>query len=283
MPPETVGGADRAGRGAVADRARSRNHAGGQPELGRGRALRRRSPPPGSTGCRSASRRSTRRRCGFSAGGTTATRRSRRSAWRATPSRAISFDLIYARPGQTLAAWEAELDEALTLAGEHLSLYQLTIEPGTAFGNRAARGETLAADEETAAALFEATQRRLDSGRAAGLRDLEPRPARRRMPAQPRLLALRDYLGIGPGAHGRVTSGGGKVATPQTARSRGVARRDRGRGHGDRGENADRARHRRRGNGDDGAAARRGRLAAPARSARRARCRDAVRAESWPG
>ena len=48
-----------------------------------------------------------------------------------------SFDLIYARPGQNLAAWAAELDEALELAGEHLSLYQLTIEPGTAFGNRA--------------------------------------------------------------------------------------------------------------------------------------------------
>src|SRR5438270_1301307 len=59
-----------------------------------------------------------------------------------------SFDLIYARPGQTIAAWEQELDEALTLVGEHLSLYQLTIEPGTAFGNRAARGETLAADED---------------------------------------------------------------------------------------------------------------------------------------
>ena len=73
-----------------------------------------------------------------------------------------SFDLIYARPGQSLAAWDAELGEALALAGEHLSLYQLTIEPGTAFGNRAARGETLAADEETAAALFELTQRRLE-------------------------------------------------------------------------------------------------------------------------
>src|SRR5207237_5615877 len=66
-----------------------------------------------------------------------------------------SFDLIYARPGQSVAAWEDELGEALTLAGSHLSLYQLTIEPGTAFGNRAERGEALAADEEMAAALFE--------------------------------------------------------------------------------------------------------------------------------
>ena len=83
------GGADRAGARAVAGRARSRNHAGGQPEFGRGGALRRRSRRPGSTGCRSASRRSTRRRCGFSGAGTTATRRSRRSAWRATPFPAI--------------------------------------------------------------------------------------------------------------------------------------------------------------------------------------------------
>jgi putative oxygen-independent coproporphyrinogen III oxidase len=77
-----------------------------------------------------------------------------------------SFDLIYARPGQSVAAWQKELNEALTLTGDHLSLYQLTIEPGTAFGNRAARGETLAADEDTAVALFEVTQERLA---AAGL------------------------------------------------------------------------------------------------------------------
>ena len=71
-----------------------------------------------------------------------------------------SFDLIYARPGQSIAAWEDELGEALSLAGTHLSLYQLTIEPGTAFGNRAARGEILTADEDTAAALYEVTQQR---------------------------------------------------------------------------------------------------------------------------
>ena len=90
-----------------------------------------------------------------------------------------SFDLIYARPGQSLAAWQAELDEALRLAGEHLSLYQLTIEPGTAFGNRAARGETLAADEETATALFEATQEQLGKVldailESAGIGELAP-------------------------------------------------------------------------------------------------------------
>ena len=126
-----------------------------------------------------------------------------------------SFDLIYARPGQDLSDWAAELDEALGLAGDHLSLYQLTIEPGTAFGNRAARGEKLAAEEETAAALFEATQARLA---AAGLPAYEisnhawPGSECRHNLAYWR---YEDYLGVGPGAHGRLTSGGSKLATRQ--------------------------------------------------------------------
>jgi putative oxygen-independent coproporphyrinogen III oxidase len=126
-----------------------------------------------------------------------------------------SFDLIYARPRQSVAAWEAELDEALTLAGEHLSLYQLTIEPGTAFGSRAGRGEVLAADEDDAAALFEATQLRLA---AAGLPAYEiSNHARPGAECRHNLAYWRyeDYLGIGPGAHGRVTRGGGKIATRQ--------------------------------------------------------------------
>jgi len=64
-----------------------------------------------------------------------------------------SFDLIYARPGQTLAGWRAELDEALALAGDHLSLYQLTIEPGTAFHAANARGDFILPDDDTAATL----------------------------------------------------------------------------------------------------------------------------------
>jgi putative oxygen-independent coproporphyrinogen III oxidase len=126
-----------------------------------------------------------------------------------------SFDLIYARPGQSLAAWDAELGEALALAGEHLSLYQLTIEPGTAFGNRAARGETLAADEDIAAALFELTTQRLT---AAGLPAYEiSNHARPGAQCRHNLVywQYRDYLGVGPGAHGRLTRGGGKVATAQ--------------------------------------------------------------------
>jgi putative oxygen-independent coproporphyrinogen III oxidase len=126
-----------------------------------------------------------------------------------------SFDLIYARPGQTLAAWDAELGEALTLAGEHLSLYQLTIEPGTAFGNRAARGERLMADEDSAAALFELTQHRLA---AAGLPAYEiSNHAKPGAWCRHNLVYWRyhDYLGIGPGAHGRVTGRSGRIATAQ--------------------------------------------------------------------
>jgi putative oxygen-independent coproporphyrinogen III oxidase len=126
-----------------------------------------------------------------------------------------SFDLIYARPGQSLAAWQEELDEALPLAGEHLSLYQLTIEPDTAFGNRAGRGEILVADEDTAVALFEATQERLA---AAGLPAYEiSNHARPGAECRHNLAYWRyeDYLGIGPGAHGRVTRGDSKIATCQ--------------------------------------------------------------------
>jgi putative oxygen-independent coproporphyrinogen III oxidase len=131
-----------------------------------------------------------------------------------------SFDLIYARPGQSLQAWQAELGEALTLAGDHLSLYQLTIEPGTGFAARAARGDLVMPDEETAAALFEATQERLA---AAGLPAYEiSNHARPGAECRHNLAYWRydDYLGIGPGAHGRVTQprsdyGGGKIATRQ--------------------------------------------------------------------
>jgi oxygen-independent coproporphyrinogen-3 oxidase len=125
-----------------------------------------------------------------------------------------SFDLIYARPGQDLAAWADELDEALTLAGEHLSLYQLTIEAGTAFGNRAQRGERLVADDETAAALYELTQTRL----AAALPAYEiSNHARRGAECRHNLAYWRyqDYLGIGPGAHGRITLGRDKIAARQ--------------------------------------------------------------------
>jgi oxygen-independent coproporphyrinogen-3 oxidase len=129
--------------------------------------------------------------------------------------RRTSFDLIYARPGQTPADWQAELDEALALGGEHLSLYQLTIEPGTAFYTRAAKGELALPDEETAAALFEMTQERLA---AHGMPAYEiSNHARPGAESRHNLAYWRyeDYLGIGPGAHGRITRNGVKYATRQ--------------------------------------------------------------------
>ncbi len=126
-----------------------------------------------------------------------------------------SFDLIYARPGQSLDAWRNELDEALTLAGQHLSLYQLTIEPGTAFATLERRGDLVPAEEETAAALFEATQDRLA---AHGLPAYEiSNHARPGAECRHNLTYWRyqDYVGIGPGAHGRLTRDGGKFATRQ--------------------------------------------------------------------
>ena len=129
--------------------------------------------------------------------------------------RRTSFDLIYARPGQSLTAWRSELDEALSLAGEHLSLYQLTIEPGTAFHTRARLGEFTIPEEEDAAALFELTQERLA---AHGLPAYEiSNHARPGAECRHNLAYWRyeDYLGIGAGAHGRITRGGVKYATRQ--------------------------------------------------------------------
>ncbi len=129
----------------------------------------------------------------------------------------FSFDLIYARPGQTPEAWAEELERALTLAGEHLSLYQLTIERGTRFFTDHARGSFVLPDEEASAAMFEATQARLA---AAGLPAYEiSNHARPGAACRHNLIYWRyqDYVGIGPGAHGRFaegeTQGWGKRAT----------------------------------------------------------------------
>ncbi|MGH7111221.1 MAG: radical SAM family heme chaperone HemW [Stellaceae bacterium] len=124
----------------------------------------------------------------------------------------FSFDLIYARPGQTLAHWRRELDEALALAGTHLSLYQLTIEPGTAFAGMAARGTLAVPDEDAAAALYEMTQERLA---AVGLPAYEISNHARPGAECRHNLAYwhyEDYIGVGPGAHGRPTREGAKCA-----------------------------------------------------------------------
>ncbi len=124
----------------------------------------------------------------------------------------FSFDLIYARPNQTVAAWRSELGEALRRAGDHLSVYQLTIEPGTAFATAYARGDFELLDDDTQGALYEATQQVLGT---AGLPAYEISNHARAGQESRHNLAYwryRDYLGIGPGAHGRLTIDGGKYA-----------------------------------------------------------------------
>jgi oxygen-independent coproporphyrinogen-3 oxidase len=124
-----------------------------------------------------------------------------------------SFDLIYARPDQTVAGWRAELARALKEGTEHLSVYQLTIEEGTKFATLAARGELNIPDEDTQAALYEATQEMLEE---AGLPAYEiSNHARPDSESRHNLTYWRygDYVGIGPGAHGRLTVDGQKLAT----------------------------------------------------------------------
>ena len=127
----------------------------------------------------------------------------------------FSFDLIYARPGQTEADWTAELERALGLAGEHLSVYQLTIEENTAFAGAWRRGDFTLPPEETAARLYEITQGRLAE---AGLPAYEiSNHARPGAECRHNLIYWQgsDYAGIGPGAHGRLTLGAKRYATRQ--------------------------------------------------------------------
>ena len=115
----------------------------------------------------------------------------------------VSFDLIYALPGQSEAEWQAELGEALAFGTGHLSLYQLTIEPGTRFAALAAKGALAAVDPDHGAALFELTGAMTE---AAGLPLYEvSNHARRGEESRHNLTYWRmgDYLGVGPGAHGR--------------------------------------------------------------------------------
>ena len=126
----------------------------------------------------------------------------------------VSFDLIYARQGQTLADWRTELRRALDLGLDHLSLYQLTIEEGTAFGDRYALGKLRGLpDEDLSADMYEATQ---EICGAAGLMAYEvSNHAKNGNESQHNLIYWRyqDYAGIGPGAHGRLTLDGQKFAT----------------------------------------------------------------------
>jgi oxygen-independent coproporphyrinogen-3 oxidase len=125
----------------------------------------------------------------------------------------VSFDLIYARPEQTLEAWEAELDEALEYAKGHLSLYQLTIEPGTPFFTRHKRGDFTMPEDDRGGAFYERTQEIMA---AANLPAYEvSNHAAKSQESLHNLAYWRyaDYAGIGPGAHGRLTIDGAKLAT----------------------------------------------------------------------
>ncbi|CAN5120682.1 radical SAM family heme chaperone HemW [soil metagenome] len=126
----------------------------------------------------------------------------------------LSIDLIYARPDQTVADWAAELETAVAMGFEHVSPYQLTIEPTTAFGRAAARSEWTPPDEDTAAALYETTQGVLE---AAGFEAYEVSNHAKGVAARSahniHVWRGGDYLGVGPGAHGRLTLEGLRTAT----------------------------------------------------------------------
>ena len=117
----------------------------------------------------------------------------------------VTFDLIYARPGQTLHDWRAELKEALALGARHLSLYQLTIEPGTAFAKAVDKGRWAPADDDLCADMFDAAQ---EMTQAAGLPAYEiSNHAAAGEESRHNLVywTYGDYVGVGPGAHGRLT------------------------------------------------------------------------------
>jgi putative oxygen-independent coproporphyrinogen III oxidase len=118
----------------------------------------------------------------------------------------MSFDLIYARPGQSVQSWQSELQEALGFGTQHLSLYQLTIEPNTGFAGQYKRGAFTLPDEDASVALFETTQSMMT---AAGLPLYEiSNHAAPGEECRHNLIYWKycDYVGIGPGAHGRRTA-----------------------------------------------------------------------------
>ena len=132
---------------------------------------------------------------------------------------ATSLDLIYARPGQSPADWEGELSDTLALGAPHLSLYELTIEERTAFGRRAARGELVAMDDDSQADLYEITQTVCET---AGLPAYEVSNHARGPEWESHhnhiYWSSGDWIGVGPGAHGRLTREGGRIATEAARR-----------------------------------------------------------------
>lgn len=127
----------------------------------------------------------------------------------------ISFDLIYARPGQTVAAWREELAEALSMARDHVSLYQLTIEPDTPYAALHAAGKLAVPEAEAARALYDATQDMMDAARMSAYEISNH--ARQGAESRHNMTYWRygSYVGVGAGAHGRIVrkSDGARIAT----------------------------------------------------------------------
>lgn len=131
----------------------------------------------------------------------------------AATGKRVSLDLIYAREGQSVAAWREELARALALPIEHVSLYQLTIEPQTAFARRVARGQLHPPDDEAGAALYEATQEVCEAAHFPAY-EISNHARGEAARSHHNLIYWRsgDWIGVGPGAHGRMTHNGARLA-----------------------------------------------------------------------
>ena len=143
-----------------------------------------------------------------------------------------SFDLIYARPGQAPESWKAELNRAIAEAAEHLSLYQLTIEPETAFHALQSAGKLVIPDSDAARELYDLT---IETCARAGLPAYEiSNHARPGAECRHNLVYWRgaEYAGIGPGAHGRLNTGNARVATATEKRPETWLMRVESLGHG---------------------------------------------------
>jgi len=143
-----------------------------------------------------------------------------------------TFDLIYGRPDQSDSDWHTELTEALAFSPSHLSLYQLTIEAGTAFAAQIAKGRWTPADDDRQARHYEIAQELTD---AAGLGAYEiSNYAKPGQESRHNLIYWRyqDYIGIGPGAHGRLMIDGARVATKALDRPDGYLQQTQMTGHG---------------------------------------------------
>ncbi len=126
----------------------------------------------------------------------------------------VSVDLIYARPGQSASAWKQELEQVLALGAPHLSLYELTIEERTAFGRRAARGDLIPMPDDDQATLYELTGDLCES-RGLPAYEISNHARGEAFRSRHNLIYWRggDWIGVGPGAHGRLTVDGQRLAT----------------------------------------------------------------------